>query len=300
MPWHAGRTGIVRRTSDNNGLADMFCASLMGEYMSYTRSVLAGLLLFVGIGGCAGAERSENQNDTSEADPRGVAVASEGDSTLDTTEQVLFESDGTRLYIVGMDANRHLVWDQKANGTWSRFWMSDNLYHGFPEFEFADLNGDAVDDLFWSMEYEEIVGGMVVFNAEGRPVERPLTLAQCAAPVLKKDTAGYLITAFGPALYSKDKCRDVDVGICDVEHVTTWPHAFRIVGLELQEEQLPSETYSVLAEAYLHQAAKLDSLMREGTRPRVAFEGETYESMCGKDFAVHMRVLADSARRLAN
>src|SRR4026207_1770412 len=79
----------------------------------------------------------------------------------DTTPAV--SGQDTVLLETRQDTSR-IVWQTNIGDRRVRRWVSGPTYSGTPMVEVRDLNGDGIPDLFWTLEREEIVAGMVLFG----------------------------------------------------------------------------------------------------------------------------------------
>lgn len=217
----------------------------------------------------------------------------------DSLELVVFSSAHDSVYIERVGQSRHLVWQKRQGASWHSLWRSLDIYDGGPEVFVADVNEDGTTDLFWSLRFEEIIGGMFVLDRAGKALEVRIPVPSCQEPVLERDERGYLLRVFAPGVYSAGECKDmnVEVELCGQEIMADWPHFFRVVGVALQEERGSAGFYHALATQYQRDAERMDSLFQ--TEVQVGAGGKKFSELCKKDLPGQLRVLADSANRLA-
>lgn len=249
-----------------------------------------------------------SQNETSSMNPPTVEAQSveqvlfNQSSELvsgDSLEAVVFSSTHDSVYIERIGQSRHLVWQKRQDASWQFFWRSLDIYGGGPKVVVADVNEDGTTDIFWSLRFEEIIGGMFVLDSAGRAMEVHVPVPNCQEPVLERDEQGYLLKVFSPGVYSAEECSDMDVevALCGQEVMVDWPHFYRVVGVGLQEEHGSMAFYRALATQYQQGAERMDSLFR--TDAQVGNSGMKFSELCRKDLPGQLRVLADSANRLA-
>ena len=219
-------------------------------------------------------------------------MRTEGQASRDA---LLSERDGNRVYLVDADTLTYLVW--LAGAPWGyRTWKSGDTYGGVPHVELADVNGDGALDLFWTLQYEEILEGMIVLNKKENFVTAFPKVAECQVPQLERVNGRYLYIAFVPGAYELDRCLDPVVGgNCAEKFHGNWPRFYSVVDSTLTEVRPGKERYPQLAALYRSEAARFDSLY---TVDRMLPEPSRNLFYCDPDAGNRMRKLADSAERL--
>jgi len=219
-------------------------------------------------------------------------IRTEGQASPDA---LLTERDDNRVFLVDADTVTYVVWLAKAPWGYST-WKSGDTYGGVPRVELADVNGDGSLDLFWALQYEENLEGMIVLNRKDHFVKVTPKVADCQLPRLERDNGQYLYIAFVPGAYKLADCRDpVPGSICVERFHGNWPRFYSVIDSTMTEVQPGKDRYLQIATLYRSEAARFDSLYAvDKTLP----EARRNLSYCNPDAGNRMRKLADSVERL--
>jgi hypothetical protein len=205
-----------------------------------------------------------------------------------------------------------LVWQARVGPDWH----SRNIHidDSEPRWVLTDLNGDGVEDLFWSVPNDGSVdrcnaSGVCFVLKDGHVYSAVVTRSaravhEIAAPFAEcregevKDVDGLRTVVFYSAgAIPGGACDDPLRLSCDEEFGLAWPDLFTVVGDSLHERRGSAAYYRRLADAYRKSATQLDSLIRVGA---TTAGGTKYEDLCGVNTPHGLRSLADSAASLAH
>jgi hypothetical protein len=231
--------------------------------------------------------------------PDGQRAQTATSATADPSTAVTSRSDNDdRVTVMNDSSLRQVVWEHRSSGKWTTYWKSLDIYGAEPTLRLADMNKDGRVDLFWSIAFEEIVGGSVVFYSPSGPVAVPIPIDECAQPQLTSDSLGYLVIAQGAGVVAADQCNEMDAEICANDAFSTWPRYFRPVANSLVEEPGSKNKYTALANEFDKSAQMVDSIYHaESTGAK---KDARLEEICGREFPQRLRALADSARNVAS
>jgi hypothetical protein len=161
----------------------------------------------------------------------------------------------------------------------------------------GDLNGDGIPDLFWTMHYEEIIAGMVLFGT--RDGAHPVFVTDeqtCRVPELrdlngdgKTDVVAYEVGAL-----TLDECQgDVEAAPCQRMYATEWAVAWmQIADSFVNDPRRAKSFYANAAREYAMSARRIrgqSGNYDDGLRP----------SRCGLSMADRLDSLAARADSLA-
>lgn len=217
-----------------------------------------------------------------------------GGSSLDTVLSVLGRDTVTLETVT--DTTR-IVWLTNVGHQVVRRWESGPTYGATPMIELEDFNGDSIPDLFWTLRYEEILAGMVLFGTSmgARPVF-VTTDDACRLPEVRdiNNDGRPDVISYEPGALPLDECRgDPLAEPCQRAYPTEWAvpwiqHADSFVN----QPSLAKSFYSDRAKEY---EAGADTL-----RERLARGGNGVPSpRCDARLASAIDSLAVRARRIA-
>jgi len=176
-----------------------------------------------------------------------------------------YAGSDTVLLVKTIDDVR-LVW-LSAAGSDRNYWISRPLYGGKPDVDLGLVDEDSLQDLFWRLAYEEIVGGMLLVGRQGSPIEAASTTDACRVPVLEDVTRDGLLDfiEYRPGALSLDECFGDPLALaCQEEFPTEWV----IVLVQTSEgfEDRPSlarDFYRLQADRYSSAAVDLRTKLSE-------------------------------------
>lgn len=146
------------------------------------KALMVGMLLVLA---CRGSEKNASARIQTplQANP-GTVLATFGEDTIR-----LITDDGRRL-----------IWTTSVSGRSLVRWRSRDLYSAVPTVLPGDFNRDQVPDLFWAIDFEEIVGGMLLLGESRSAAEIWASdEAQCRPPELQRlENGTYLLIVHEP------------------------------------------------------------------------------------------------------
>jgi hypothetical protein len=194
-------------------------------------------------------------------------------------------------------ANSTLVWFTVSDGWRMERWRSRVLHGAQPAVRLVDLNGDGSPDLFWTVDYEEIVGGMallsdgdsarVAYASDDQEVCRPPQLEDVNSDGVL-DLVRYIPFGLEPSL-----CRgDATTSVCQ-DLPTEWREVWiNTAGSFAPDSLAGARFYQSLASEYSRAATTLqhrvESLQRSGGQA----------GPCDSGVIERLRGMAERARRL--
>lgn len=209
---------------------------------------------------------------------------------------LLAEVDDSRAYYVKSRDSSAIVWSVKDSSGWRRVWRSRDLLGAPPKAELQDLNGDGRADLFSSIEYEELVGGMVVLRGRDGVTELPLDVEHCRRPELQSADHQPLVVAYLSGAYTSDECEDPSAQVCLRRFQIAWPQFYRVEGEALVAFRRNPAFYRDLSARYRKDASELQRLVDS---ERNINKARRIYGRCPPETPQRMRKLADSALTLA-
>jgi len=155
-----------------------------------------------------------------------------------------------------------LRWTTSRGGRRIVRWESRNLYFGIPEAQLVDVNGDSAPDLFWSLAYEETVGGMLLLATDTMAQEAfRSSPSACRPPEIKKatDEGAWAILEYEASLLSGDDCRgNAPTEACHAALPTDWVVLYVLRGDRyVVDSSVGKHFYSSLAKDYATAARSL-------------------------------------------
>jgi hypothetical protein len=217
------------------------------------------------------------------------------DSSPTAPQEVLVERDANRVYLVRDSSATYVLWKPDTSSS-RNTWRSANTYGGRPQVQLADVNQDGSLDLFWAMQYEDNLEGMIVLNRGGRFIKLIPKVEQCQRPELGRANNRYVYIAYVSGAYPLDDCTDPVVGrICVQNFHANWPRLYAIDS-GMTEISPGKDFYTELAARLKSEGNRFDSLYAADTaQPKPTRQ----LSFCASDAGQRLRRLADSAARLA-
>lgn len=209
---------------------------------------------------------------------------------------LLAEAENSRAYLVTSKDNSAVVWWVREPTGLRLIWRSRDLLGASPTAKLQDLNRDGTADLFWSIEYEGLVGAVVVVRRQDGVTELFPDVDHCLRPELQSADDQHFIVAYLSGAYHPDDCEDPRAQVCLREFQITWPRFYRVEGQALVEFRRQPAFYRELSERYQRDAAELQRVV---AAERGVDETKRVYQRCPAETPQRMRKLADSASMLA-
>jgi len=226
------------------------------------------------------------------------------DSSEITDSVILAEAPGSRAYLVTyrFKSPRGSFWRDSSVMNWSAqdstgwrlIWSSSELMGALPTATLKDFNGDGTADLFWSIDYEDLIGGMVVVRRPGGVTELVPDVKDCLTPEVQTTDHQTLVVAYLSGAFSPDDCAGAPGRACLARFQIAWPQFYRVEGQSLVAFRREPGFYRELSARYRKDAAELQRLV--DSKPDTSDGKQLY---CPPETAARMRKLADSALSLA-
>lgn len=213
--------------------------------------------------------------------------------TADTV--LLAEAENSRAYDVKSGDSSAVVWSVREPTGWRSIWRSRDLLGAAPTAKLQDVNGDGAADLFWSIDYEGLVGGMVVLRSTNGVTELWPDVQHCLRPEMQTINNQHLIVAYLSGAYSSAECEDPPAQVCLTRFQIAWPQFYRVEGQTLVEFRREPAFYRDLSERYRKDASELQRLVDS---EREIDEAKQVYRRCPPKTPQRMRKLADSALAL--
>ncbi len=191
-----------------------------------------------------------------------VPVEAAADTVLSDSLLVAIDRDSV-LLLRGRTSAR-LEWRNPA-----QLWTSGPIHGGTPTVRLVDIDGDGQRDLFWSLEFEEFAGGMVLLSRRDSIVVAFQSGSQsCRAPILRDMNGDGLLDVEEVlvGVLKRDECRgDAAASMCQERFPTEWRQAWtQAKGGEFSSGAGAREHYRILAGEYRHAAAELRAAIARG------------------------------------
>lgn len=123
--------------------------------------------------------------------------------------------------------NNVLVWTTYLNGSRVVRWQSRPLHSAVPSVSLRTVDGDSLPDLFWTIRYDEIIGGMLLLGTDdGARTAFQTDERACRIPELVDVTQdGRLdLVEFLPGAFRPEDCQSDPLTIlCQAAYPTEWP-----------------------------------------------------------------------------
>lgn len=209
-------------------------------------------------------------------------------------------ASGSDTVWLGTDSQgaRRLTWTTWANGGRRLRWESRALYGAAPIARLVRINRDELPDLFWTVDFEELVGGMVLFASGDTARMAAATAADevCRPPELRHVTGDSLLdfVTFRPSALSADECRaDAAAAPCVAAYPTEWAvaHVQEVDGF-VDDPSKARAFYLAAARVYRAAADSLSLAIRQRSGPAAA------SPRCNSELAAQLRDMGYRARRL--
>jgi hypothetical protein len=185
-------------------------------------------------------------------------------------------------------------WSAQDSTGWRVIWSSNDLSGALPTVVLKDFNGDGVADLFWSIDYEDLLGGMVVVRRPGGVSELAPDVEDCLRPEVQTIDHHTLVVAYLSGAFSLDHCGYPPGRACLARFQITWPQFYRVEGQSLVAFRREPGFYRDLSARYRKDAAELQRFV--DSKPDTSDGKQLY---CPPETPARMRKLADSALSLA-
>jgi hypothetical protein len=251
-------------------------------------------------------ERSDAHADTASV----MNAIAGGPVTLDSSETtdsvILADAPGSRAYLVShrfkspkgafWRDSSVIDWSAHDSTGWRLIWSSSELLGALPTATLKDFNGDGTADLFWSIDYEDLIGGMVVVRRPGGVTELVPDVKDCLPPGVQTTGHQTLVVAYLSGAFSPDDCAGAPGRACQARFQITWPQFYRIEGQSLVAFRREPGFYRDLSARYRRDAAELQRLVDS---PPDTGEDKHLYRQCPSDTPAKMQKLADSALALA-
>lgn len=142
-------------------------------------------------------------------------------------DTVLAILDGDTVAIVGYADTRRLRWTSFRDGKAVRLWQSRPLGSALPSARLVSISIDSLRGLFWTISYEDQVGGQLLVAADtgAQEVFSVDSAESCAEPELRDVTGDGLldIIEHRPAVLTADECHaDALAEICSAAYPLSW------------------------------------------------------------------------------
>jgi hypothetical protein len=187
----------------------------------------------------------------------------------DLTVVAAFAADTVWLQSDG--DSRTMVWTTSSEGRQLQRWRSRDLHGAMPRARLAWINDDAKVDLFWTIDHEELVGGMVLL-ADGDSARVAYTSAPeeaCRSPELidvtgdgRLDIIQYLPYGFGSVECRMDAAAAPCIEVLPTEWAVVWGQTEDGFAPDPNRAQ---EFYARLADEYRQAANDLERAIRTST-----------------------------------
>ena len=188
----------------------------------------------------------------------------------------------------GDDGATRIQWRRSGS-----YWTSGPTHGGRPSGQLVDVSGDGLLDLFWTLEYEEIVTGMLIFQT--RSGARPIWTASresCRVPQLVDFTADRrpAVLEYVPgALRSVECFGDALAGPCQELYPTEWVNVWIVQSDSLVVARgEASDFYRELAGRYRNAATSIRSAL---------VQAKEHPARCNERMALALDSMADVASR---
>lgn len=215
---------------------------------------------------------------------------------LPDSARVIQTTSEDRIYLVEDTIGQRLVWEGRVDERWKEIWRSRPLYGANPEARLEDFNVDGATDLFWTIDFDEFIGGMLVLRQGLRAVELHPGVEECEVPRIEKVGSSFQLTIHTPGVYTAEECVEPVVRLCVSKIPASWPRFFVIDGYEMREVRRNSQYYQELAAKYRAAASDLETLISSGANLP---DSRTLAAYCGEDTPQRLLNLAIRADEIS-
>jgi len=252
------------------------------------------LLLGTAIGCASGSEgEGREQRTTTKSERAPTAQTVRADSVVAT-------HDGDTVAIVGDGKELRLRWSSYRNGGAIQRWQSRPLGFAKPSVRLTLISSDSAPDLFWTIAYEDQVGGQLLTATDtGAEVAFSVGSAEsCAEPELRDVTSDGLmdIIEYRPDALTADECHgDALAEVCMAGYPLSWAvvRVQKTNGSFVDDPNQASEFYRRQSGRYGKAAESLRTSLKEGVGPPAR------SSRCNESLATALEDMAKRADRRA-
>jgi len=254
------------------------------------------ILLMTSLWACGRNEMAGEQGNSPTIGSASTSVQDVLTGNLPNSVQVLRATNDQRIYLGHDSLGRYLIWETRSESGWHKIWRSLPLYGALPEVRLEDFNADQIPDLFWTIDYDEFVGGMLVLHRSEGAIELHPGVEECQTPRIEKIGHTYQLVVYEPGVYSAEECVEPVIRRCLSTIPGSWPRYFAVEGNELKEIQRDPSYYRDLAIHYREAADLLERLIEDGAELPGT---NTPANYCGEGTPEKLRQLADRADGMA-
>lgn len=144
-------------------------------------------------------------------------------SVPDVADSIVAFLGADTVRLVTDEMGNHLEWRTRES---TIRWTSRSLFDGKPEVLLSYINTDSTPDLFWTIRFEEIIGGMAILGVDDGARETFTTNAMvCDVPeLLDVDGDGLKdVIDYQPGALTTEQCQgDAPSLLCQAKYPTEW------------------------------------------------------------------------------
>jgi len=188
-------------------------------------------------------------------------------------DTVLARLAGETIHLQTASGVTKLVWVSTARGRLITRWSSSQLNGALPQVRLALIDDDSIPDLFWTVNYEEIVGGELLLARRDTAVSvfRTSSDEGCRPPELRDVTGDGRpdILTYQPFAVPANECHgDAYVEECVAAYPTEWVRALvQHAGSFVEEPEMARGFYHLLESQYRAAAETLEAALQKGSVP---------------------------------
>ncbi|MFQ5473861.1 MAG: hypothetical protein ACE5FA_13390 [Dehalococcoidia bacterium] len=225
----------------------------------------------------------------------GTACAAQVVVEDDANLNVLASLSGDTVALVESDAGLLIRWTSTVDGRRRERWMSMSVHSGDPEVDLRYVNDDSLPDLFWTLRYEEIIGGMLLVAHADSALRVFVTgTEECSIPELVDlDSDGLLdVVRYTAGAITESECEgDALALMCQRQYTTDWATPlFQREGGFVEDVSAARSFYSARAAAHRASATRLSQALASGSVP---------SARCNETMLSDLRRMAERADSLA-
>jgi len=190
-------------------------------------------------------------------------------------QRVLAALDADTVWLVTNEQRAFIAWTSNQGAQQVVRWESHSVPpHARPEVRLAHVNDDAVPDLFWTLAYEGILGGMLLLGQADSALEVFVTgTEECAVPeLIDVDADGLLdIVRYTAGALTATECRGDALALaCRARFPTDWASPlFQRDSRFVADPPAAKSFYEGRARLYARGATDLEEALRDGSTPSV-------------------------------